>query len=125
MAKDKKENTFTIWSKLIKVQVSLAIRGGYVPYKSRTSNTKNSVLGLIYAKNSSFPSLFAVFGDFLSPRIIKTAITKTANSEGRLYVNYNFCRAEWSVKSLLFDVFTRIDTQIAAGDNVTVTPTAA
>ena len=50
--------------KSFSVQVSLAIRGGYISYKSLTANTKTSVLGLIYAKNSSYPSLFAVFSDF-------------------------------------------------------------
>ena len=71
--------------KLLYVQVSLVIRGGYVPYNSRTANTKTSIFGLFYTKNSSFHSLFAVFGDFLSLRIVKTANTKTANSKGRLY----------------------------------------
>ena len=48
----------------------------YVPFKSRTANTKTSILGLIYAKNNSFPSLFAVFGGFLSPRILKPPIAR-------------------------------------------------
>ncbi len=48
----------------IRVQVSLAIRGGYVPKKSSSANTKATVLSLKQAKiakKSNFPSLFAVF----------------------------------------------------------------
>ena len=42
-------------------QVSIAFRGGYVPHKSKTSNTKSCILSLNEAKNGSFPLLFAVF----------------------------------------------------------------
>ena len=51
-----------------KVRVSNAIGGCYVPDKSQIANTKTGILGLynylrlISVKNSSFPSLFAVFG---------------------------------------------------------------
>ena len=61
------------------MQVSLAIRRGYIPYKSQTANTKTSVLGLNWTENTCISSLFAVFSDFLSRQIIETA-----NGEGRL-----------------------------------------
>jgi hypothetical protein len=50
---------------ILKLQVSLAICGGYAPEKSQTVNTKTAILSqnlaLCVAKNSSFPSFFAVF----------------------------------------------------------------
>jgi len=55
------------WAKLtlimcyLYIQVSLAIRGGNVPGKSSTTNTKTAILSLKLAKNDSFPLLFAVF----------------------------------------------------------------
>ena len=58
------------------VQVSLAIRGGYVSDKSKTLNTKTVILGLNKAneaKNSSFALLFAVF--------------ESVNSQNRKYQN--------------------------------------
>ena len=54
-------NKFSIWFNL---QISLAIRGGYVPDKSQTVNTKTNILRLIrliQTENISFPLLFAVF----------------------------------------------------------------
>ena len=62
---------------------------GYIPNKSKAVNSKNSVSGLNYAKHSSILSLFAVFSDFLSLQTVKTVNTKTANSEGRLYVFFS------------------------------------
>ena len=54
-------NKFSIWFNL---QISLAIRGGYVPDKSQTVNTKTNILRLIrliQTENISFLLLFAVF----------------------------------------------------------------
>ncbi len=65
------------------VQVSLAIRGGYVPEKFQNSNTKTGILAKL-AKICSFSPLFAVF----SSRIVKTANAKTKNNENRLYQGY-------------------------------------
>ena len=59
------------WCRKLNLQVSLAIRGGYVPYKSQTVNTKNAK-SLIRLKNSRFPSLFA----FLNPRKSKLQILR-------------------------------------------------
>ncbi len=70
---------------ILYVEVSLAIRGGYVPGKFSTVNTKTPVLSLKrlnLAKNGSFPSLFAVFKSANSQN--RAANTKPANSEGRL-----------------------------------------
>ena len=44
-----------------RIQVSLAIRGGYVPDKFQTENTQTNILGLNQPNKSSFPSLFTVF----------------------------------------------------------------
>ena len=49
----------------IYIQVSFAVRGGYIPHKYKSENTKSGILGLNMAKNGSFPSLF------LSPLIVK------------------------------------------------------
>ncbi len=43
------------------IQVSLDIRGGYVPEQSQTAITKTGIFSQIYAKISSIPSIFAVF----------------------------------------------------------------
>ena len=43
------------------IQVSLAIRGVYVPRKFKTDNIKSCILGPNRAKNGSFPMLFAFF----------------------------------------------------------------
>ena len=54
-------NKFSIGFNL---QISLAIRGGYVPDKSQTVNTKTNILRLIrliQTENISFHLLFAVF----------------------------------------------------------------
>jgi len=61
-------------SRYIVIQVSLTIRGGYVPGKFSTANTKTPVLSLKrlnFAKNGSFPLLFTVF--------------KSMNSQNRKY----------------------------------------
>ncbi len=62
------------------IQVSLAIRGGYVPGKFSTANTKTPVLSILLNM-----AVFPRYSRFLSPRIVKTTNTKPANSEGRLY----------------------------------------
>jgi len=67
------------------LQVSLAIRGGYVPEKSSTANTKTAILSLIYRLKMLRMTVFPCYSRFLSPWIVKTANTKPANNEGRLY----------------------------------------
>jgi hypothetical protein len=46
---------FSLYLKVTNLQVSLAIRGGYVPEKSQTANTKTVILGLIRLKLAVFP----------------------------------------------------------------------
>ena len=50
-----------IWANLIRIQVSLAIRGSYRTDKSQTGNAKNQYLRLILGPKQEFSLLFTVF----------------------------------------------------------------
>ena len=68
---------FSLQTQIRVLKVSQAIRGGYVPDKSQTVNTKTALLiKLIQLKVAVFPR----YSWFL-----RTPIVKTVNSEGRLY----------------------------------------
>jgi len=54
--------------------------------------------------------IFPCYSRFLSPRIVKTANTKTANSEGRLYTKY-----VWSTP---IQTYTEINGSLAFSNNM-------
>ncbi len=56
--------------------------------KSSSANTKTPILSLKRAKIDLKRAAFPRYSRFLSPRIVKTVNTKTANSEGFLYHSF-------------------------------------
>ncbi len=82
-------NSFINYNIIVIVQVSLAIRGGYVLSNSKNREYQNQYFRPNSAYIRSKIPVFPRYSRFWSLLIVKTANTKTANSEGRLYMPLN------------------------------------
>ena len=77
-----------MWHSLchFKIQVSLAICGGYVPEKLWSVNTKTAILGLNLWKFPCYLRVFTVFWP-VNSQYCEYQIRKSENNEGRLYLD--------------------------------------